>query len=84
MLPLLPEELGCVPAAARGPLAAGLATCLGLNTAAYQLWLSLGSGNANFFYGMNLLWAGWQAVALVQLVKAGVRAEGPAAPPQGG
>jgi len=38
-----------------------------------QMWLVLGSGNANFFYAMNLLWAGWQAVALLQLLKAGVR-----------
>lgn len=39
-----------------------------LNTAAYELWLALGMGNANFFYGMNLLWGGWQLLALNQLV----------------
>lgn len=40
-----------------------------------QLWLALGSGNANFFYGMNLVLAAWHALALVQLVKAGVKAD---------
>jgi len=34
-----------------------------------QLWLTLGTGNANFFYGMNLVWAAWQAIALVYLLK---------------
>lgn len=50
-------------------LAVGFCICLGLNTAAYELWLTLGTGNANFFYGMNLAWAAWQALALVHLLK---------------
>ena len=35
-----------------------------------QMWLGvLGTGNANFFYGMNLLWAGWQGMMLVQVLR---------------
>ena len=62
------------PRALRPWLALSFGICLALNTAAYEVWLHLGMGNANFFYGMNLLWAAWQAVALVQLLKAGAAA----------
>jgi hypothetical protein len=40
-----------------------------------QLWLGSGGGNANFLYGMNLLWAGLQAVLLLQLLRAAARQE---------
>lgn len=39
-----------------------------------QLWLS-GAGNANFLYGITLLWAGLQVVLLLQLLRAAARAE---------
>ena len=35
-----------------------------------QLWLGGGGGNANFLYGMNLLWGGLQTVLLLQLLRA--------------
>ena len=31
--------------------------------------------NANFLYGMNLAWAAWQVLFLVQLVKAAAKWE---------
>ena len=41
-----------------------------------QLWLVSGGGNANFLYGMNLLWGGLLVVLLLLLVRAAARAPG--------
>lgn len=40
-----------------------------------QLWLVSGGGNANFLYGMNLLWGGLQAMLLLQLLRSAARQE---------
>ena len=29
----------------------------------WYLWMDLGTGNANFFYAITLLWAAWQVTA---------------------
>lgn len=49
-----------------------LAFCIvtGMNVAAYQLWIQYNVGNANFFYGMNILLAAVAGLLLVQLLKA--------------
>lgn len=49
-----------------------LAFCIvtGMNVAAYQLWIQYNVGNANFFYGMNILLAAVTGLLLVQLLKA--------------
>lgn len=46
-----------------------------------QLWLGSGGGNANFVYGMNLLWGGLQVLLLLRLLRGAARAE---AKPAGG
>ncbi len=46
-----------------------------------QLWLGSGGGNANFVYGMNLLWGGLQVLLLLRLLRGAARAE---AQPSGG
>lgn len=43
-----------------------------------QLWLG-GGGNANFLYGMSLLWSGLQAVLLLRVLRAAAREEAPKA-----
>ncbi len=40
-----------------------------------QLWWVRGLANANFLYGMNLAWAAWQVLFVVQLVKLTARLE---------
>ncbi len=40
-----------------------------------QLWWVRGVANANFMYGMNLAWAAWQVLFMVQLVKLTARLE---------
>eukprot|EP00889_Picochlorum_renovo_P008069 jgi/Picre1/35099/NNA_002562.t1 len=49
-----------------------LAFCIvtGMNATAYQLWIQYNVGNANFFYGMNILLAAVAGLLLVQLLKA--------------
>ncbi|PRW58222.1 3-oxoacyl-ACP reductase [Chlorella sorokiniana] len=57
LLPLGRQHLG------RGAVAwfgLGLAAALMLMAGVMQLWLGSGGGNANFVYGMNLLWGGLQ------------------------
>jgi len=51
-------------------LALAFTTCLALNTASYELWLTYETGNANFFFGMNLAWFAWQAFTLRLLLRA--------------
>lgn len=46
-----------------------------------QLWLGGLGGNANFVYGMNLLWGGLQVILLLRLLRGAARAE---ARPSGG
>lgn len=41
-----------------------------------QLWLEGGGGNANFLYGMTLLWGGLQTLLLLQLLRSAARQEG--------
>lgn len=40
-----------------------------------QFWLGGGGGNANFVYGMNLLWGGLQVLLLLRLLRGAARAE---------
>lgn len=40
-----------------------------------QLWLAGRGGNANFLFGMNLLWGGMLVVLLLRLLRAAARAE---------
>lgn len=46
---------------------------LALNWVTCQLWWVRGVANANFFYGMNLAWATWQAMFMIQLIKTAAR-----------
>ncbi|KAL4424807.1 hypothetical protein ABPG77_000847 [Micractinium sp. CCAP 211/92] len=57
-------------------LGQGLAALLSASAA--SLWLGGNGGNANFLYGMNLLWAGLQAVLLLRLLRAAAAAQQPA------
>jgi hypothetical protein len=50
-----------------------------LGSAAYELWLPLGLGNANFLYAMNLAWAAWQIGTLKKLLHAARQPDGEAA-----
>jgi hypothetical protein len=40
-----------------------------------QLWLSGAGGNANFLYGMNLLWGGQLVLLLLRLLRGAARSE---------
>ena len=44
-----------------------------LGPAFYYLWVGSGSGNANFFYAITLVWGLGQAIGVSDLVWAGVR-----------
>lgn len=69
LLPMLPSHLlEGVPG--KTVLALSFVTCLVLNTASHELWLSYETGNANFFFGMNLAWFAWQAMTLSLLLRA--------------
>lgn len=79
LLPLAGPHLGAM----RGVLpwlGLGQAAATLLSASAAGLWLGGSGGNANFLYGMNLLWAGLQAVLLLRLLRAAAAAQGPAAP----
>lgn len=56
------------------------AAALLLSGSAARLWLGGSGGNANFLYGMNLLWGGLQAVLLLRMLRAAAAAQVPAAP----
>ena len=64
LLPLFPELLLQLPS--------GAFTCTSLLLLAYlgptmwYLWMVLGTGNANFFYAITLLWGAWQVMPHLQ------------------
>jgi hypothetical protein len=71
LLPLADDH----PAAVSGLAWHGLAcaAALLLNDSAMQLWLAGAGGNANFLYGMNLLWAGLLVMLLLRILRAAAR-----------
>ncbi|KAL4437106.1 hypothetical protein ABPG75_004245 [Micractinium tetrahymenae] len=79
LLPLAGPHLSALQGALPW-LGLALAAALLLSESAAGLWLGGGGGNANFLYGMNLLWAGLQAVLLLRLLRVAAAAERPAAP----
>ena len=58
LLPLFPELLLQLPS--RVFTATSLLILAYLGPAMWYLWMDLGTGNANFFYAITLLWAAWQ------------------------
>lgn len=61
-------------------MALGMGAALLLSASAGDLWLGSGGGNANFLYGMNLLWAGLQAALFLRMLRAAARQEAAPAP----
>lgn len=59
--------------------AAAPTNCCCLAALCLQLWLGGRGGNANFLYGMNLVWGGLQVLLLLRLLRAAARAEATAA-----
>ncbi|KAL3134128.1 hypothetical protein ABBQ32_008548 [Trebouxia sp. C0010 RCD-2024] len=66
LLPLFPELLLQLPS--RVFTATSLLLLAYLGPTMWYLWMDLGTGNANFFYAITLLWAAWQAMLLLQMV----------------
>ena len=58
LLPLFPELLLQLPS--RVFTATSLLILAYLGPTMWYLWMDLGTGNANFFYAITLLWAAWQ------------------------
>ena len=58
LLPLFPELLLQLPS--RVFSATSLLMLAYLGPTMWYLWMDLGTGNANFFYAITLLWAAWQ------------------------
>ena len=61
LLPLFPELLLQLPS--RVFSATSLLMLAYLGPTMWYLWMDLGTGNANFFYAITLLWAAWQVTA---------------------
>ena len=61
LLPLFPELLLQLPS--RVFTATSLLMLAYLGPTMWYLWMDLGTGNANFFYAITLLWAAWQVTA---------------------
>ena len=63
LLPLFPELLLQLPS--RVFTATSLLLLAYLGPAMWYLWMDLGTGNANFFYAITLLWSAWQVNAML-------------------
>lgn len=60
LLPLFPELLLQLPSGVF--TATSLLLLAYLGPTMWYLWIDLGTGNANFFYAITLLWAAWQVL----------------------
>ena len=58
LLPLFPELLVQLPSGVFSAVTLLLLSYLGPTM--WYLWMDLGTGNANFFYAITLLWSAWQ------------------------
>ena len=61
LLPLLPQLLQQLPSGVF--TATSLLLLAYLSPTMWYLWMDLGTGNANFFYAITLLWGAWQVTA---------------------
>lgn len=61
LLPLSPELLQQLPSGVF--TATSLLLLIYLGPTMWYLWMDLGTGNANFYYAVTLLWAAWQVTA---------------------
>ena len=61
LLPLFPDLLLQLPSTAF--TATSLLLLVYLGPTMWYLWMDLGTGNANFYYAITLLWAAWQVTA---------------------
>ena len=61
LLPLFPELLLQLPSLMF--TATSLLLLAYLGPTMWYLWMGLGTGNANFYYAITLLWAAWQVIA---------------------
>ncbi|DBA75512.1 hypothetical protein WJX77_011250 [Trebouxia sp. C0004] len=68
LLPLFPHLLLQLPSVAF--TATSLLLLVYLGPTMWYLWMDLGTGNANFYYAITLLWSAWQAMLLLQLLSA--------------
>ncbi|DBB16916.1 TPA: hypothetical protein ACH3X3_014028 [Trebouxia sp. C0006] len=66
LLPLFPHLLLQLPSVAF--TATSLLLLVYLGPTMWYLWMDLGTGNANFYYAITLLWSAWQAMLLLQLL----------------
>lgn len=79
-LPLFPELLVQLPSAVFS--ASSLLMLAYLGPTMWYLWMDAGTGNANFFYAITLLWGAWQAMLLLQLLSAAIEPDDSAQEPQ--